>query len=61
MTDVVLDREFRVAPEGHTTLVLPKGTTVSGHVADLAIQTGHAKRPPRAPRNIKPAAPNEVK
>lgn len=61
MTDVVLEKDFRVAPEGHTTLVFPKGAVVEGRVAELAIETGHAKRPPRAPRNIKPASPNEVK
>lgn len=62
MTSVTLEKEFRVAPEGHTTVVLPKGAVVEGRVAELAIETGHAKRPQRAPKHTKPAfGPSEAK
>ncbi len=58
--EVVLTKDFRVAPEGHTTLVFAAGDRVSGRVAELAMRYGYAKRPIQ-PKNRKPAGPDEVK
>lgn len=60
---VILTGEFRAAPEGHTTIVYPKGAEVSGIVADLAIKAGLASRPAKtkAPQIKKPASPKEAK
>ena len=60
MTEVVLDRDYRCAPEGHTTYVFLRGQRVSGKVAEMAIRDGYAVKPV-APRKTKPAAPQVTK
>lgn len=35
---------FRCAPEGHTTITIPCGEVVTGHVAKWALDDGAAKR-----------------
>lgn len=51
---VKLIRDYRCAPEGHTVVLLPKGTVVEGRVADWALSDGAAME-------VKPDAPTEVK
>ena len=60
MAEIVLDRDYRCAPEGHTTFVFLRGQRVTGKVAEMAQRDGYAVKP-RAPRKTKPAAPQEAK
>lgn len=60
MADVVLARDYRCAPEGHTTFVFFRGQRVTGKVADMAIRDGYAVKPV-APRKTKPASPQVTK
>lgn len=60
-----LSRNFKVAPEGHTTITLPKGTEVTGVIAEKARKAGALEKaevnPSPKPTNTKPAAPTETK
>jgi hypothetical protein len=60
MDEVVLDRDYRCAPEGHTTYVFFRGQRVSGRVAEMALRDGFAKRPV-VPKQTKPAQPRITK
>ena len=42
---VTLTRQFFIAPEGHTTIVLQAGEVVEGWIAEKAIATGCADAP----------------
>ena len=50
---VKLTRDYKCAPQGHTTECYRKGDEVEGEAAELAIADGAAKKP--AKRNPKPA------
>ena len=60
-----LIRDFKVAPEGHTTITYLAGTEVTGRVARLAEAAGAIAPPkpprPRQPTNTKPTAPTNTK
>jgi regulator of RNase E activity RraA len=60
MAEVVLGKDYRCAPEGHTTYVYLRGQRVSGVVAEMAIRDGYAIKP-RSPRTTKPARPKLTK
>lgn len=60
MAQVVLEKDYRCAPEGHTTYVYLRGQRVSGVVAEMAIRDGYAIKP-RAPRITKPMRPKVTK
>lgn len=58
---VTLNEDYKVAPEGHTTLHLKKGEEVEGVVADMAVRDGKAKKPTKRgpkPSYTKPAQPD---
>lgn len=69
---VTLARDYRCAPDGHTIATFRAGETVTGRVAQWAMEDGAARKPPRTPRKprkpsaqprpseIKPAGPDEV-
>lgn len=59
-----LSRDFKCAPEGHTTYTYKKGDDVDGRVAELAEKAGAidkrtVRKVPPQPSEIKPAAPDE--
>lgn len=59
-----LSKDFKCAPDGHTTYSFKKGEEVTGRVAEMAERSGAIdkrtvrKTPPR-PAEIKPAQPEE--
>ena len=58
---VTLKTDYRVAPEGHTTLKFRKGDEVEGKIAELAIRDGAADKPKKRapkPEYTKPAEPD---
>lgn len=42
---VTLTKDYRVAPEGHTTLKFKEGDEVDGKVAECAVRDGAAEKP----------------
>lgn len=59
--DATLTRDYKCAPEGHTTLSYKAGSVVSGRVAEMAIRDGAAVVNQPRPKVTKPKAPKEVK
>ena len=41
---IIAPAGFRIAPEGHTVITYPDGSIVEGMIAEIAIQSGYAKR-----------------
>lgn len=59
--EVVLTRDYKCAPEGHTTIKFKEGETLTGRAAEMAVADGAAKKPKKStpkPKVTKPAEPD---
>lgn len=45
---VILDKDYPMAPEGHTTTLYKAGTELEGKAAEIAIKVGVARRPKKS-------------
>lgn len=58
---VILTRDYKCAPEGHTTVLYKEGEEVTGVVADMALADNAGKKKQKKtpkPQYTKPATPD---
>lgn len=57
---VKLDKDYKAAPEGHTTYPFKAGEEVEGKIAEMALRDGAASKPKKTkkPKVTKPEKPD---